>query len=247
MHRQLEYLQQYQQRVGALIGAGRPRDSSIKHLSCSPLVGMILSTTITWFLTLQGLANMICQVMSSILISEYKKLLMRLYNLGARRVLVTGTGPLGCVPAELAMRSTNGGCSAELQRAAALYNPQLESMITDVNRQIGSDVFIAANTHQMHADFVSNPQAYGFTTAKIACCGQGPYNGVGLCTMLSNLCPNRDLYAFWDPFHPSEKANKIVVQTDHDWLHPIHETYESQHHHGHGFQDLIDHLMSPPS
>lgn len=74
---------------------------------------------------------------------------------------MTGTGPLGCVPAELAMRSTNGGCSAELQRAAALYNPQLESMITDVNRQIGSDVFIAANTHQMHADFVSNPQAYG--------------------------------------------------------------------------------------
>jgi len=94
-------------------------------------------------------------------ISPFRSLLQRLYNLGARRVLVTGTGPLGCVPAELAMRSTNGGCSAELQRAAALYNPQLERMIIDVNRKIGSDVFIAANTHQMHADFVSNPQAYG--------------------------------------------------------------------------------------
>jgi len=181
-------------------------------------------------------------------ISPFRSLLQRLYNLGARRVLVTGTGPLGCVPAELAMRSTNGGCSAELQRAAALYNPQLERMIIDVNRKIGSDVFIAANTHQMHADFVSNPQAYGtqyipcrqftsllriqyymlivrynkkkinffglagFTTSKIACCGQGPYNGLGLCTLLSNLCPNRELYAFWDPFHPSEKANKIIVQ-----------------------------------
>ncbi|CAK7341245.1 unnamed protein product [Dovyalis caffra] len=100
------------------------------------------------------------------LISEYKKLLMNLYNLGVRRVIVTGTGPLGCVPAELAMRSTNGGCSAELQRAAALYNPQLESMINDVNRKIGSDVFIAANTHQMHTDFVSNPQAFALALAR---------------------------------------------------------------------------------
>lgn len=49
-------------------------------------------------------------------------------------------------------------------------------------------------------------------TAKVACCGQGPYNGLGLCTAVSNLCPNRDQYAFWDAFHPSEKANKLIVQ-----------------------------------
>ena len=51
----------------------------------------------------------------------------------------------------------------------------------------------------------------GFATSKVACCGQGPYNGLGLCTPASNLCPNRDLNAFWDAFHPSEKANKIIV------------------------------------
>lgn len=52
----------------------------------------------------------------------------------------------------------------------------------------------------------------GFQTSQVACCGQGPYNGIGLCTGFSNLCPNRDLYVFWDPFHPSEKANRIIVQ-----------------------------------
>lgn len=92
--------------------------------------------------------------------------LQRLYNLGARRVLVTGTGPLGCVPAELAMRGSNGGCSAELQRAASLYNPQLEKMLQGLNRKIGKTVFIAANTQQMHLDFISNPQAYGMRTTK---------------------------------------------------------------------------------
>ncbi|CAK9170922.1 unnamed protein product [Ilex paraguariensis] len=149
----------------------------------------------------------------------------RLYELGARRVLVTGTGPLGCVPAELGMRSRNGQCVPVLQQASTLFNPQLTQMLNGLNRKIGSDVFIATNTQLMHSDFISNPQAYGFVTSKIACCGQGPYNGIGLCTPLSNLCPNRDLYAFWDPFHPSEKANKIIVQQimtgSTEYMHPM--------------------------
>lgn len=84
-----------------------------------------------------------------------------MYDLGARRVLVTGTGPMGCVPAELAQRSRTGECSTELQRAAALYNPQLVQMINDLNNEVGSSAFIAANTQQMHMDFISDPQAYG--------------------------------------------------------------------------------------
>ncbi|KAL9381901.1 hypothetical protein Peur_024936 [Populus x canadensis] len=212
MYRQLEYFQQYQQRVGALIGAEQAKRLVNQALVLITVGGNDFVNN--YYLVPYSARSRQYDLPDYVkyLISEYRELLMKLYNLGARRVLVTGTGPLGCVPAELATRSTNGGCSAELQRAAALYNPQLESMIKDVNRKIGSNVFIAANTHQMHTDFVSNPQAFGFTTSKIACCGQGPYNGIGLCTVLSNLCPNRDVYAFWDPFHPSEKANRIIVQ-----------------------------------
>lgn len=96
-------------------------------------------------------------------------MVQKLYDLGARRVLVTGTGPLGCVPAELAQRSTDGQCSAELQRAAGLFNPQLTQMLLGLNSELGSNVFIAANTHQTHDDFVSNPQAFGmFKSSQIS-------------------------------------------------------------------------------
>ncbi|KAF2306956.1 hypothetical protein GH714_022737 [Hevea brasiliensis] len=119
---------------------------------------------------------------------------------------------IGLCPAELALRGENGQCSDELQQAANLYNPQLTEMIKELNNQYGSDIFIAANTGRMNADFLSNPQAFGFTNSKEACCGQGPYNGLGLCTSLSNLCSNRDEYVFWDPFHPSERVNGYLAQ-----------------------------------
>ncbi|KAF7065838.1 hypothetical protein CFC21_071909, partial [Triticum aestivum] len=134
-------------------------------------------------------------------------------------------GPIGCAPAELATRSANGECDLELQRAAALYNPQLVQMTKDLNAQFGADVFVAVNAYRMHMDFISAPAAYGFVTSKVACCGQGPYNGVGLCTAMSSVCPDRSLYAFWDNFHPTERANRIIVSQfmagSPDYMHPL--------------------------
>ncbi|KAG5575080.1 hypothetical protein H5410_055214 [Solanum commersonii] len=212
MPQQLDYFRQYQRRVSGLIG-----EASTQRLVNQALVLMTLGGNDfvnNYFLVPNSARSRQFSIPDYVpfLIREYRKILMNVYNLGARRVIVTGTGPLGCVPAELAQRSRNGECSPELQQAAALFNPQLMQMLQGLNRELGSNVFIAANTQQMHTNFITNPQAYGFITSKVACCGQGPYNGLGLCTPLSNLCPNRDVYAFWDPFHPSERANKIIVQ-----------------------------------
>ncbi|KAF8017895.1 hypothetical protein BT93_H2953 [Corymbia citriodora subsp. variegata] len=212
MFRQFKYFQEYQRRVRGLIGAGQTRRLINEALVLITVGGNDFVNN--YYLVPNSIRSRQYPLPQYVkyLVSEYRKLLLKLYKLGARRVLVTGTGPLGCIPAELAMRGTDGGCSTELQRAVALYNPQLIQMLRGLNSKLGSDVFIAANTLQMHMDFISDPQAYGFVTSRIACCGQGPNNGLGLCTVLSNLCPNRDRYAFWDAFHPSQKANRLIVQ-----------------------------------
>lgn len=88
----------------------------------------------------------------------------RLHDLGGRRVLVTGTGPLGCVPAELAMRSSNGDCAKEPQQAAAAFNPLLVQMIKRLNQELGSDIFVAVNAMEMQNDFINNPKAFGMLT-----------------------------------------------------------------------------------
>ncbi|MED6123345.1 GDSL esterase/lipase ltl1 [Stylosanthes scabra] len=208
---QLEYFKQYQRRVAALIGEKEGQDLVNQALVLITLGGNDFVNN--YYLVPFSARSRQFALPDYVvfLISEYRKILESLYELGARRVLVTGTGPLGCVPAELALHSSNGECAAQLQAAVNLFNPQLVQLLNQLNSQIGSDVFISANAFTMHLDFVNNPQQYGFVTSKVACCGQGAYNGIGLCTPASNLCPNRDLYAFWDPFHPSEKANRLIV------------------------------------
>ncbi|XP_027149277.1 GDSL esterase/lipase At4g28780 [Coffea eugenioides] len=210
---QLELFARYQQRLGALIGADQAEQRVNQALVLITLGGNDYVNN--YFLTPLSARRLQYNIQdySVFLISEYRKILLRLYELGARRVLVTGTGPIGCVPGELATRSRNGECAEEPQQAAATFNPLLIQMIQGLNQDLGSNVFVAVNAMQMQNDFITNPRAFGFVTSKVACCGQGAFNGVGLCTAASNLCPDRNVYAFWDPFHPSERANKIIVQT----------------------------------
>lgn len=213
MFKQLEFYEQYQNRLAQLIGTDQAQQLVNQALVMITLGGNDFVNN--YFLVPFSARSRQFALPDYVrfLISEYRKILMRLYELGSRRVLVTSTGPIGCVPAELAQRSRDGNCVPELTNAANLFNPQLRDLTNQINGELGANVFIYSDSFQMRMNFVTDPQAFGFVTSKIACCGQGPYNGLGFCTVLSNLCPNRDIYAFWDAFHPTERANRIIVQT----------------------------------
>lgn len=159
--RQVEYFEQYEERVSALIGEEQTQRLVNQALVLITLGGNDFVNN--YYLVPFSARSRQFPLPDYVvfLISEYSKILLRLYELGARRVLVTGTGPIGCVPAELALHSRNGECATELQRAADLFNPQLVQLLTQLNSQIGSDVFVSANAFAMHMDFVSDPQSYG--------------------------------------------------------------------------------------
>ncbi|KAL6903668.1 hypothetical protein ACP4OV_004481 [Aristida adscensionis] len=208
---QLQNFQDYQQKLAAYVGEDAARQVVNNALVLITLGGNDFVNN--YYLVPFSVRSRQFAIQDYVpyLISEYRKILVRLYELGARRVVVTGTGMIGCVPAELAMHSIDGECARDLTQAADLFNPQLVRMVAALNRAIGRDVFISANTNRVSFDFMFNPQDYGFVTSKVACCGQGPYNGIGLCTPASNVCANRDVYAYWDAFHPTERANRIIV------------------------------------
>ncbi|GAB4841290.1 hypothetical protein Ancab_022022 [Ancistrocladus abbreviatus] len=209
---QFQLFEQYQRRLSALIG----KDAAVRRVNEALYLIVLGGNDFVnnYYLPYSARRRQLSlPAFAHLVITEYRKILTRLYELGARRVMVTGTGPLGCVPAELATSSRNGECAPEPQRAADIFNPMLIQMLQDLNSEFRADVFIASNTGHRQNDFINNPEAFGFVTSKVACCGQGAYNGVGLCNAASSLCPNRDQYAFWDAFHPTEKANHLIVQT----------------------------------
>lgn len=76
-------------------------------------------------------------------------------------MIVLGSGPLGCAPAERMMHSDTGECFPGLQEAAALFEPQLTKMVQELNDKYHANVFFAANTHLMHHDMISDPKAFG--------------------------------------------------------------------------------------
>ncbi|XP_066328838.1 GDSL esterase/lipase At5g33370-like [Miscanthus floridulus] len=210
--KQLRYFEQYQKRLSALIGA-----EATSRLVRGALVLITLGGNDfvnNYYLVPYSARSREFSLPDyvSYVLSEYAHILEHLYDLGARRVLVQGVGPIGCVPAELALHSLDGTCDPELQRAADMYNPRLMALLQDLNARHGGDVFVGVNMKRIHDDFIDDPKAYGFATATEACCGQGRFNGMGLCTMVSILCANRDRYVFWDAFHPTERANRLIVQ-----------------------------------
>ncbi|XVF39158.1 hypothetical protein PTKIN_Ptkin01aG0013300 [Pterospermum kingtungense] len=138
MYRQLELFQEYKQRLSPLV-----RTRQAHQLVNQALVLITVGSNDQLLLG----ANTNCLIMSSFLF-HILVLLMRLYNEGACSVLVMGTGPLGCVPAELAMQGTNGGCCEVLQLAASLYNSQLDQILNGPNQKIGRGVFTSANTER---------------------------------------------------------------------------------------------------
>ncbi|KAG8060719.1 hypothetical protein GUJ93_ZPchr0002g23341 [Zizania palustris] len=226
--KQLRYFEQYQHRLSAVVGEEQARQLVNGALVLITLGGNDFVNN--YYLVPYSARSREFSLPDYIryILSEYKKVLAQLHGLGARRVLVTGVGPIGCVPAELALHSLDGACDTELQRAAEAYNPQLVHMLSELNAEVGGDVFVGINTHRIHNDFIDDPKAYGFETATEACCGQGRFNGMGLCTIVSNLCANRDAYVFWDAFHPTERANRLIVQQfmdgSADYITPINLT-----------------------
>ena len=55
----------------------------------------------------------------------------------------------------------------------------------------------------------------GFTEAKRACCGTGTVEmSLVLCNPMSiGTCLNAQTHVFWDASHPSEAANKVIVDS----------------------------------
>ncbi|KAL5765626.1 hypothetical protein ACOSP7_016243 [Xanthoceras sorbifolium] len=150
---------------------------------------------------------------SDILMQSYANFIQNLYQLGARKIGVTTLPPLGCLPAAVTIfGSDSNECVAKLNDNAVSFNNKLNATSQSLQKKLSGLNLVVLDIYQPLYDLVTKPSDNGFVEARRACCGTGLLETSILCNKKSiGTCANASQYVFWDGFHPSEAANKILA------------------------------------
>ncbi|KAF5464767.1 hypothetical protein F2P56_014819 [Juglans regia] len=153
------------------------------------------------------------EVFVGTMISRYRLQLTRLYDLGARKIVVANVGPIGCIPYQRDLNPTAGdNCVDFPNHLAQSFNAQLKSLITDLSTNLQGSKFVYADVYHIVADILQNFISYDFENANFACCNfSGRFGGLVPCGPSSQVCMDRSKYVFWDPYHPTDAANVIIA------------------------------------
>ncbi|PIA43945.1 hypothetical protein AQUCO_01800180v1 [Aquilegia coerulea] len=163
------------------------------------------------------------QFWDSVLVA-YSNQLKKLYSYGARKFLVTGLSPLGCIPYVIASFSQDPNqCYEHHNGIAVQYSLKIKSMVQQLNQDLPGGYVLYWDVYPHARQIIDNPSQYGFKYSHCACCGAGPSNALFLCVPGSILCLDRSEYVFWDLFHPSDATNKITARQAYDGI--IQSTY----------------------
>nr|XP_016503652.1 PREDICTED: GDSL esterase/lipase EXL3-like [Nicotiana tabacum] len=149
---------------------------------------------------------------ADLMVAEASKFLKELYKLGARKFWILGIPPIGCLPSQ---RTLAGGiyrvCSQEYNEAAQLANTKFSTAINSSSKNLPQSKLVFIDIYNPLLGLIFNPQKYGFEEVEKGCCGTGTIEGAKLCNKFSGTCEDDTKYLFWDSYHPTEKAYKIIV------------------------------------
>ncbi|XP_026406150.1 GDSL esterase/lipase At5g55050-like [Papaver somniferum] len=142
------------------------------------------------------------------LIVILKSKLKTIYDLGARKFAVVGLGLVGCCP-KLRSGSLTGECNEKANYWAVKFNKDVKSLLQELKEELTDIHYSLINTYDIMVDFVQQPAHYGFSEIKSACCGGGKLQIP--CLPITLHCKNRRDHIFWDLYHPTEAAAKIIM------------------------------------
>ncbi|KAG0479760.1 hypothetical protein HPP92_010618 [Vanilla planifolia] len=147
------------------------------------------------------------------LLRPFASFVQSLYGLGARRIGVTSLPPTGCLPAAITLFGGSGfGCVERLNADAVAFNKKLAASADSLKRSHPDLKLVVFDVYNPLLDLVKNPSNHGFFEARKACCGTGTIETSLLCNARSpGTCANATGYVFWDSFHPTEAANKVLA------------------------------------
>ncbi|KAG4185609.1 hypothetical protein ERO13_A09G242600v2 [Gossypium hirsutum] len=136
--------------------------------------------------------------------------LLVLHNLGARKLMVFGLGPMGCIPLQRVL-STTGQCQERANKLAMSFNKAASQLLANLDSRLPNASFKFGDAYDVVDNVIRNPNNYGFDNADSPCCSFGRIRPALTCLPASTLCSDRSKYVFWDEYHPSDSANQLIA------------------------------------
>ena len=86
----------------------------------------------------------------------------RLYNLGARKVVMFEIGPLGCIPSIAKTQKHNGSdCVQETNQLASMFNDKLRATLANLTFSLQGSLFVLGRANGIGYDAITSPLKYG--------------------------------------------------------------------------------------
>nr|KYP73079.1 GDSL esterase/lipase At2g40250 family [Cajanus cajan] len=146
--------------------------------------------------------------------------IQRLYAAGARRILVAGLPPIGCLPIEITLTSMLPSqhwlqrlCNIQQNLDSKGYNNKLQSHIHLLQSTLTAAKIAYFDIYKPILDMVRNPAKYGFEETVDGCCGTGLLEMGPVCNIMELTCPDSSKYLFWDAVHLTEAGNYFLAQS----------------------------------
>ncbi|KAI3993370.1 hypothetical protein MKX01_010113 [Papaver californicum] len=156
------------------------------------------------------------------MLAEIKLAVQNLYKFGGKKFWIHNTGPLGCVPRELARHPHNNtdldpiGCYKVHNDVSIAFNKGLKALCEDLRATFIDATIVYVDIYRIKFDLFPRYKSYGFIKPHKACCGYGGepnnYNVKATCGQPGyTICDNVTQSISWDGFHYTEAANRIVA------------------------------------
>ena len=83
-----------------------------------------------------------------------------LHNLGARKLMVFGLGPMGCIPLQRVL-STSGQCQERANKLALSFNNAASKLLVNLESKLPNASFKFGDAYDVVDDVIRNPYRYG--------------------------------------------------------------------------------------
>ncbi|CAM6030435.1 unnamed protein product [Sphagnum balticum] len=147
------------------------------------------------------------------LLGNAKQHLQEIYDLGARRIGVSGVPAVGCLPFQITLQG-NGStdCVGFLNDLAVQFNSELQIQLKQMINDMPEATIFYIDSYTILLDAFNNPAKYGFTETRKACCGSGYLEAGILCNEATpGTCTDANPFLFWDGFHPTTHFYKVLA------------------------------------